>query len=195
MPAANSVPALVVGLGNPGSEYARTRHNVGFLVVDRISELLGISSWRTQLGADVVSSPTERLVLMKPLSYMNESGRPVQVVAHFYRISPSQMLVVSDDLDLPFGRLRLRLAGGHGGHNGLRSIIGVCGENFARLRVGIGRDAHAATATARVLGPFHETERSALPAIIEAAALGVLRWHRDGGEAAMRDVNAVIPFG
>jgi len=132
---------LVAGLGNPGSEYAATRHNIGFMVVDQLAAQFG-STWEKsvpQAREDALSAKCGAVLLIKPMSFMNRSGYPLFAVAQFYKIEPQQILIVLDDLALPLGRLRLRARGGSGGHNGLESIIVQFGtEEIPRLRVGIG---------------------------------------------------------
>ena len=133
---------LVAGLGNPGSEYAATRHNIGFMVVDQLAAQFG-STWEKsvpQARDDALSAKCGAVLLIKPMSFMNRSGYPLFAVAQFYKIEPQQILIVLDDLALPLGRLRLRARGGPGGHNGLESIIVQFGtEEIPRLRVGIGQ--------------------------------------------------------
>ena len=133
---------LIAGLGNPGSEYAATRHNIGFMVVDQLAAQFG-STWEKsvpQAREDALSAKCGAVLLIKPMSFMNRSGYPLFAVAQFYKIEPQQILIVLDDLALPLGRLRLRAHGGSGGHNGLESIIVQFGtEEIPRLRVGIGQ--------------------------------------------------------
>lgn len=129
---------LITGLGNPGPEYAATRHNIGFMVVDQLAATFG-STWERSRKWDALSAKCDAVLLVKPLSFMNHSGYPLLSVTQFYKIEPRQILVVLDDLDLPLGRLRLRARGGSGGHNGLESIImQFATENIPRLRIGIG---------------------------------------------------------
>ena len=133
---------LIVGLGNPGSKYLWTRHNAGFMVLDRLAEIIRIPVDRTKFNSLTGEGNWlgARLVLLKPQTFMNLSGRAVAEAARFYKIPAPDIIVVHDELDLPFGQLRLKEGGGHGGHNGLRSIIAELGSaDFLRLRVGIGR--------------------------------------------------------
>jgi len=132
------------------------------------------------------------LLLVKPQTFMNNSGSPLKIVASWYKVPPERMLVISDDLDLPFGKLRMRRSGSSGGHNGLRSIITYFGEEFPRLRIGIGRDGEG-EAIDRVLGKFSEVEQRALPSIVEASADSVERWLNDGIEPAMQFANSWTP--
>ncbi|HXO16918.1 MAG TPA: aminoacyl-tRNA hydrolase [Candidatus Dormibacteraeota bacterium] len=182
---------LVVGLGNPGAEYAATRHNVGFMVIDEVAQRHGVTRWKKKDGAQQANDAARSVVLIKPVTFMNLSGTPARLISSWYRTTPSGVLVVSDDMDLPFGKLRMRPSGGHGGHNGLRSIIATIGEDFPRIRVGLGRPEY--DGVDHVLGPFRGDERDALPSIVAAAADGVERWIDEGLEAAMRFVNAWSP--
>ena len=173
---------IVVGLGNPGRRYAQTRHNVGWMVVDRLADRAGWGGrgksrdaaavvWGRYAGLD--------LELVKPLTFMNESGAAVRKVLAREHAPLDELLVVADDFALPFGRLRLRQAGSAGGHNGLRSIIGELGnQGFARLRVGIGEP--GGDAVDHVLATFSALERKRLGEILDAAADAVEAWARDG---------------
>ncbi|MFY9883872.1 MAG: aminoacyl-tRNA hydrolase [Candidatus Cybelea sp.] len=178
---------MVVGLGNPGAEYAATRHNVGFVVIDEVARRYGLTTWKKKDGAQQATDAAHGVIFIKPVTFMNLSGTPVRLISAWYRTPPDGVLVVSDDMDLPFGKLRMRPAGGHGGHNGLRSIIATIGEGFPRIRVGLGRPEY--DGVDHVLGRFPEDERRALPAIVSAAADGVQRWIEEGVEPAMQFVN------
>ncbi|HEX8806871.1 MAG TPA: aminoacyl-tRNA hydrolase [Candidatus Aquilonibacter sp.] len=180
-------PKLVVGLGNPGREYERTRHNAGFMVVDEVVARYGLSSWKTKDSARQIYDASRRIVFVEPTSYMNLSGTPVRLISSWYKTPPEGVLVVVDDMDLPYGTLRMRPFGGHGGHNGLRSIIATIGDRFPRIRVGVGRPEYESID--HVLGPFSKEEREVLPQVIDAAADGVVRWLDDGLEDAMQWVN------
>ena len=160
---------LVVGLGNPGPEYNGTRHNVGFDVVDRLAREWNLA-WQHAKDWRALWARNDKVILVKPTSYMNRSGGPLQAVAHFYKIEPSEMLVVLDDMALPLGRLRLRPDGGTAGHNGLESIIVQFGtEEIPRLRIGIGA-APREGATDYVLGRFFEEERPLVEKSLARAA-------------------------
>jgi PTH1 family peptidyl-tRNA hydrolase len=138
---ASSLDLLVVGLGNPGREYARNRHNVGWMVVDELARRHG-GSWRGKFSGQLAELRIDghRVALLKPETYMNESGGPVQAAARFFKVDPDAVIVVHDEGDLELGRLQARLGGGLGGHNGLRSVAGRLGTpEFLRLRVGVGR--------------------------------------------------------
>lgn len=166
--ASSSIPVtLIVGLGNPGPQYARNRHNVGFWFIDRIGETHRDSRYDAALGA--VSVGGERVALMKPLSYMNRSGGPVAAYARFFKIAPDRILVVHDELDLAPGIVRLKQGGGHGGHNGLRDISTQIGSGYRRLRIGIGHPGRAEFVTHYVLGNPPPEERAALEDAIERA--------------------------
>ncbi|MBV8643774.1 MAG: aminoacyl-tRNA hydrolase [Candidatus Eremiobacteraeota bacterium] len=179
---------LIVGLGNPGPRYARTRHNVGWLVVDALAERWGVRDWQKKYDARFALDRTRNAILVEPQSYMNLSGRPTQGLATFYKVPPPRILVVVDDLDLPFGKLRMRADGSSGGHNGLKSLIEVFGMNFPRLRVGIGRS-HEDGAIDHVLGDFSADEERELPALIDRCVRGIELWTTEGVTAAMNVVN------
>ncbi|HYZ16867.1 MAG TPA: aminoacyl-tRNA hydrolase [Candidatus Acidoferrum sp.] len=181
---------MIVGLGNPGPKYECTRHNAGFIVVDALAERWGIDAreWQKKGDARYALARGKHVVLVEPQSFMNLSGRPTQSIATFYKVPPERILVVVDELDLPFGTLRMRASGSAGGHNGLKSLIEVFGPNFPRLRVGIGRG-HVGDAIDRVLGHFSAEEKRALPAVVDRAVEGTELWLRDGVTAAMNVVN------
>jgi PTH1 family peptidyl-tRNA hydrolase len=181
----------VAGLGNPGSRYARTRHNVGFMVVDALAERWNARDWQRKGEARYALDRARDVILVEPQSYMNLSGRPVQSIATFYKVPPQRILVIVDDLDLPFGTLRMRASGSSGGHNGLKSLIEVFGQDFPRLRIGIGRG-HDPDAIDRVLGNFSANEAQELPAIVDRAVAGVELWLTQGVTAAMNLVNAKV---
>src|SRR5579884_3206056 len=178
---------MVVGLGNPGAKYERTRHNVGFLVVDEVARRLRVENWKTKDAARQAYDSSRRTVLVQPQSYMNNSGVPVRLIASWYRTPPDALLVVYDELDLPFGRIRMRPFGGHGGHNGMRSIIATMGDRFPRIRVGVGRPQH--DSIDHVLSPFAPDERAKLSEIVDAAARGAELWLNESLEAAMQFLN------
>jgi len=160
---------LVVGLGNPGAEYNGTRHNVGFDVVDRLAKEWALA-WQHTKSWHALWAKGEKAILVKPTSYMNRSGEPLQAVANFYKIAPGEILVILDDMALELGRLRLRPEGGTGGHNGLESIIVQLGtDEIPRLRVGIGA-APREGAVDYVLGRFFEEERPLVEKSIVRAA-------------------------
>jgi peptidyl-tRNA hydrolase, PTH1 family len=181
---------MIVGLGNPGSRYANTRHNVGFMVVDEVARRLGVQErdWKTKDRARQTQIGARDLVLVEPQSFMNESGVPTRLVASWYHIPAERILVVYDELDLPFGRLRVRESGSSAGHNGMKSIISYFGMEIPRLRVGIGRNA-GDDAIDHVLGRFSESERAELPLVISAAADAVMTWLDSGVSAASNLAN------
>jgi len=181
---------LVVGLGNPGKEYAGTRHNIGFDVVDRLAMKLDCSlRKRLKFAAEV--GDAGGVTLVKPLTFMNRSGAAVAGVVNWLKLVPTDVLVILDDADLPLGQLRLRPSGGSGGHNGLRSIIETLGsEEFARLRVGIGRrEPVGADITNHVLGKFAVGEREAVREAIEEAVKAVEGCLKEGLTTAMNQFN------
>ncbi len=190
---------LVVGLGNPGQEYAGTRHNIGFAVLDRLAaEQSGSFKRKFRFAAEVaeIGVGGEKVMLVKPQTYMNRSGIAVVAVAQWLKVAPPEMLVVVDDADLPLGQLRLRSEGGSGGHNGLGSIIEALGgeEKFARLRVGIGRRGPAGEdITGHVLGRFALPERETADKAVTMAAEAVMCALKEGLTAAMNQFNRKTP--
>jgi peptidyl-tRNA hydrolase, PTH1 family len=163
---------LVAGLGNPGAEYAVTRHNIGFMVVDQLAAQFG-ATWQRSTKWEALSVKCGTALLVKPLSFMNRSGSPLFAMAQFYKIEPNEILVVLDDFSLPFGRLRLRLGGGSGGHNGLESIIGQFGtEQIPRLRIGIGAAPREGSVD-YVLSSFFDEEKPLVRSTIDRAAEAV----------------------
>jgi PTH1 family peptidyl-tRNA hydrolase len=179
VPADSGRIRLIAGLGNPGPEYERTRHNIGFAVLDRLAADAG-ATWQRQAKWGAYVAKSDSTLLVKPMSYMNRSGEPLAAVAQFYKIDPSEMLIVLDDMALELGRLRLRLEGGTGGHNGLDSIIVTLGtDQIARLRIGIGA-APERGAVDYVLGRFFEEE---IPVVEKGVARAVeaVKWSIDKG--------------
>lgn len=187
-------PLLVVGLGNPGDNYARTRHNVGFMVADVLAARLGAKfKAHKRSGAEVSTGRLagRSVVLAKPRCYMNESGRQVGPLAKFYSVPPGDIIVIHDELDLEFGRIRLKLGGGEGGHNGLRSVASALStKDFQRVRIGIGRPPGRKDPAAFVLEPFNAAERAEVPTICEQAADAVELLIELGLEPAQNRVHA-----
>jgi PTH1 family peptidyl-tRNA hydrolase len=177
---------LVVGLGNPGREYHETRHNVGFMIIDRLAAAAGVPL-RKEGKAELARTP--EFLLCKPLSYMNVSGEVVGPLARYFKIEPAEMLVVLDDMALPLGKLRLRPGGSAGGHNGLKSIIQHLGTNeIPRLRIGIGSAAHG-DAVDHVLGRFAQEEREELGAGLNLALDAITCVRQRGLQPAMNQFN------
>ena len=159
---------LIAGLGNPGSEYAATRHNIGFMVIDQLAAQFG-SAWERSSKWDALSAKCGAVLLVKPLSFMNLSGYPLFAVAQFYKIEPQEILLVLDDFSLPLGRLRFRARGGPGGHNGLESVIVQFGtEEIPRLRIGIGAAPREGSVD-HVLGRFFDEEKPVVRSTIDRA--------------------------
>ncbi|WP_019929451.1 aminoacyl-tRNA hydrolase [Nocardia sp. BMG111209] len=188
-----SGPALVVGLGNPGSEYERTRHNVGFMVADVLAERVGGRfTVHKKSGADLIEARLDgrRVLLAKPRSFMNVSGRPVAALAKFFSVPPTEVIVVHDELDLPFGTIRLKRGGGEGGHNGLRSLSSALAtKDYLRVRFGIGRPPGRQDPADFVLKPFATVERKDLPVFVEQAADAVELLLRAGLEPAQNQLH------
>jgi PTH1 family peptidyl-tRNA hydrolase len=185
---------LVVGLGNPGSQYQGNRHNVGFMVVDELLRRARAAPPRTKFGAELAEAPLgggNKALFCKPMEFMNVSGQAVARVAQFWKVTPAETVVVHDELDVPFGRFKLGTGGGHGGHNGLRSIISDWGTaDFARVRFGIGRPTHGRDAAAYVLENFSRAEQAELSILVAEAADAVETIVGSGLTAAMNKFNA-----
>ena len=192
----------MVGLGNPGSRYEGTRHNVGFMALEAVAAAAG-SAFRAQprlqgLLADV-GNGEERLRLLLPQTFMNESGRSIRAALDWFGFDPAELLVVVDDMDLPLGRLRLRASGSAGGHNGLRSTISHLGaQDFARLRIGIGAPAdnpaeRRARTIGHVLGRFSAGEQPLLQAVLSEVQAGIGLIQRQGIERAANRLNGFVP--
>jgi PTH1 family peptidyl-tRNA hydrolase len=188
---------MIIGLGNPGAEYAHSRHNVGFQVVDVLAERHGLPfdkfQRRARLAIGKVRTPAgheQRVLLAKPMTYMNASGEAVGPLAAFYKIAPADILVVFDDLDLPAGRIRLRPGGGSGGQKGMQSIIKQLGsEAFPRLRVGIDRPPGQMDPAAYVLRPFSPDQETEMAFVRIRAVEAIESWLAFGIEVAMNQFN------
>lgn len=185
---------LVVGLGNPGPRYATTRHNLGFLVADILAERVGAAfKAHKRSGAEIATGHIggRAVAVAKPRCYMNESGRQVGPLAKFYSVPPEDVLVLHDDLDIDFGRIRLKSGGGVAGHNGLRSVASALGSNeFKRVRIGVGRPPGRQDSAAFVLENFNSAERPEVPTICEQAADAAEMLIERGLEAAQNTVHA-----
>ncbi|MED5373460.1 MAG: aminoacyl-tRNA hydrolase [Myxococcota bacterium] len=183
---------FIAGLGNPGRKYAGTRHNVGFLVVERLAERWGIDCSKLQHGALVGSGSIrhEKAVLIQPQTFMNRSGHPTRSVVGFYKAGVEDLLVVHDELDLPFGTVRVKQGGGHGGHNGLRDLHKhFGGGNYVRIRVGIGRPPEGWDTADYVLGKWAPGEKDDLPSVVDLAADAVESILAEGAGAAANRFN------
>jgi peptidyl-tRNA hydrolase, PTH1 family len=183
---------LVVGLGNPGAEYRNTRHNAGFLVVDKIALDFNIAV--TNKKFDLVFGrgwvKDVEILLAKPMAFMNRSGPPVQKLANYYRIQCEDMLVIHDDIDLAYGRIKIKEKGGHGGHNGLRSLMDAFGRgDFVRLRIGVGRSDTGDNVTDHVLGRFSPTQAKLLDRIIAGGRDAAITILSRGTKAGMNLFN------
>jgi peptidyl-tRNA hydrolase, PTH1 family len=182
------MPKLIVGLGNPGARYAGTRHNAGFMCVERLAGRAGLTFRGGRANAALASGQVagQAVVLAKPRTFMNDSGVSVGALVRFYGVAPDDLLIVCDDLDLPFGRLRLRPSGSAGGQRGLASILQhLQRTDVPRLRIGIGRPPGRMASESYVLLPFAAEERERLPEVIDAAADAAETWLREGLTLAM----------
>ncbi|MCM2454197.1 aminoacyl-tRNA hydrolase [Rhizobium sp. CG4] len=163
---------IIAGLGNPGSQYAGNRHNIGFMAVDALQRLPSFSPWSRKFKSEISEGEIagEKVLLMKPLTYMNLSGEAVGEAMRFYKLGASNIIAIHDELDLPAGRVRIKTAGGHGGHNGLKSLDAHCGKDYRRLRLGIGHPGDKDRVHGHVLGDFAKTDKVWLEPLIEAIA-------------------------
>ena len=187
---------LVLGLGNPGRQYERTRHNAGFLVVDRLAERNGFTCDKRQFNALVGKgrAGSADAVFAKPQAFMNRSGHPASSLRGYYKVAPVDVLVVHDEIDLPFGDVRVKVGGGHGGHNGLRDLVAQFGaSDFARVRFGIGRPPAGWDVSDYVLGRWTPTELVDLEERVDHAAVVVEAVLTDGSRAAMNKYNVRRP--
>ena len=188
-------PYLIIGLGNPGREYRDTRHNVGFMLIDMLIVRLNARGMKVQSKAIVTTATHQdrKLILAKPQTYMNLSGQSAQGLLNFYKIPMENMLVAHDDLDIPFGTIRIRPKGGPGGQGGMASTIQQLGtKDFPRLRIGLGRPPGRMDPAAFVLQNFSRDEMKLLPEIIERAADAALTFVVDGLDKAMNKYNGSI---
>jgi len=183
---------LVVGLGNPGKLYSATRHNIGFMVINALAEKYSISVEKKKsdvlFGQGKIEGST--IFLAKPMAFMNRSGPPIRRLAEYFGISGEEIVVIHDDIDLAFERLKIKMKGGHGGHNGIRSMTGAFGNgDFARIRIGIGRPEGPREVTDYVLGKFSSEENEKLGRVISMAGDAAVTILRDGIQEGMKFFN------
>ena len=183
---------MIVGLGNPGAGYAQTRHNAGFMVIDKFAAVYQLTiekkQCRSLLGQGFMEG--QKVLLVKPQTYMNKSGEAVLEILNYYREGIEDLIVIHDDLDLDFGRLRFKRGGGTGGHNGLKSITQMLNSpEYSRLKIGIGRPPEVMPTEAYVLGSFLTKEKESLPEIIKGAVEGLKTWCFEGVDVAMNKFN------
>ena len=185
---------LIAGLGNPGRKYRGNRHNIGFMAVDRLADAHGITSSAVQNKAIVGNGRIHNhaVILAKPQTYMNNSGDAVGPLARYYKIPPERVLVVYDEIDLPFGTIRLREKGGAGGHNGMKSVINHLGDGFPRLRLGVGRPSGRMPVPAYVLQDFHKDDLPLLDEVLDTAVRAIETFLKDGIQLAMTRHNGTL---
>jgi peptidyl-tRNA hydrolase, PTH1 family len=189
------IPELIIGLGNPEPKYDHTRHNIGFDAVDELAKSWGLS-WKENkrfqgIIAEGISPYGNKIRLLKPLTYMNLSGQAVRAVTDWYRIMPQSVLVIYDEMDLPVGRLRIRLSGSAGGHNGMKSIISHLGnQDFPRLRIGIGKSTGNKQTISHVLGKFAPEENSVIKEVLQLSTNAIECSLKEGVEKAMSLYNS-----
>lgn len=190
------IPELIVGLGNPEPKYDKTRHNIGFDAVDELARVWQLDLRENKrfqgLYAEEVVSGGKKVRLLKPLTYMNRSGQSVRAVADWYKLKPQSILVIYDDMDLPVGRLRMRLTGSAGGHNGMKSIIShLGGKDFPRLRIGIGKSDGKKQTVSYVLGKFAPDEQKTMAEILSISLKAIELSLQEGVEKSMSRYNGV----
>ncbi|MDG5814424.1 aminoacyl-tRNA hydrolase [Chitinispirillales bacterium ANBcel5] len=185
---------LIAGLGNPGDEYHNTRHNVGFMISDRLGSILNeqlkFSAYNSECKSGFANE--QPVLLIKPQTYMNRSGSAIETAVEDYSLSASDVLVIVDDFNLPLGTLRFRRGGSHGGHNGLKSIISQIGSDFSRLRVGIGPLPTNSAVIDFVLGDFSETEMQLVDKVISKAVIAIQFMLKNGLDSAMNEYNSLV---
>lgn len=181
---------LFVGLGNPGAKYAGNRHNIGFMAMDRIADDHGFGPWKAGFKGDVSEGRLgrEKVLLLKPGTFMNLSGQSVQAAMGFYKLGPEAVTVFHDELDLAPGKLRVKQGGGHAGHNGLRSISGMIGEAYARIRLGIGHPGHKDAVAAYVLHDFAKADQGWLEDLLRGISEGAVMLAEGEGQKFMTAV-------
>ncbi len=187
------IPELIVGLGNPGAKYDRTRHNIGFAAVDELAKVWQMPLKENKRFQGLFSEGVvggQKVRLLKPLTYMNRSGQSVRAVTDWYKVSPQSVLVVYDDMDLPVGKLRMRLSGSAGGHNGMKSIIAhLGGQDFPRLRIGIGKSNGDRETVSHVLGKFAPEEAKMMEEVLYVSVKAVELSLKAGIEKSMSRYN------
>lgn len=163
---------MIVGLGNPGNEYAKSKHNIGFMIIDELAKRWQVDRWQSDMKALVGQATVngEKILLVKPQTFMNNSGEAVGPLLRWYKLTEDDLYIAYDDMDLPVGKLRIRVSGSAGGHNGMKSILSQVEDSFARFRVGIGRPLPQWTVVDYVLSPFRQEEKDAIAEGIDVAA-------------------------
>jgi PTH1 family peptidyl-tRNA hydrolase len=189
---------LVAGLGNPGKDYARTRHNIGFMVIDYLASQMSVAIDKKKFDVEYSAAEIEgeKVLLAKPMTYMNNSGHPLLNLSRYFNMENGRTIIVHDDIDLAFGQIKIKTHGGHGGHNGIKSIIEVFGrDDFTRIRIGIGHPGDKNGVVGHVLGRFSKDETETLSPLIARAAEAVITIIQKGEGEAMSRFHGSLPEG
>ena len=181
---------IVAGLGNPGAGYAAHRHNVGFMLVDALATQYGFDAWKAKFQGMMAEGAISeaKTILFKPQKFMNDSGTPIKTILKFYKLPPSNLIVIHDDIDLAAGKLRIKCGGGHGGHNGLRDIDKHIGTDYWRVRIGVGRSRHGIDTYNHVLSNFDAEDKLWLTPLLDALAHEWGLWEARGADALMATI-------
>ena len=186
---------IVAGLGNPGKQYAAHRHNVGFMLVERLAVQYGFSTWKSKFQGMLAEGAIAgaKTTLFKPQKFMNDSGTPIKTILKFHKLPPSNLIVIHDDVDLAAGKLRIKCGGGHGGHNGLRDIDKHIGTDYWRVRIGVGRSRHGADTYHHVLTNFDAEDKLWLSPLLDALTHSWGLWDTHGAEALATSIAQKTP--
>ncbi|GAA5109427.1 aminoacyl-tRNA hydrolase [Bartonella jaculi] len=185
---------LIAGLGNPGSQYQNNRHNIGFMAVDAIYQFFSFSPWSKKFQAEISNGLIngEKTLLIKPQTFMNLSGQAIGEALRFYKLDLKNLIIIYDELDLPLGKVRIKIGGGSNGHNGIKSIDAHCGTNYYRIRLGIGHPGSKELVHQHVLGNFTKSDQECLPPLLEAIAKNIALLIKGDGSLFMNEISQAM---